>query len=123
MPLFKGDSITTTPRLIREGARLVASIDDVLEELQDLFAGTGNDRNPETVVADAEVEIQAGACKVTLTDEERAVFRLIYDEGSYADNIVRESGLDTGKVNSILVSLQIKRMVRSGPGGLFMRLR
>lgn len=56
-----------------------------------------------------------------LSEDERVVYKQIDDEGSYADTIVRESGLDTGKVNSILVGLQIKRLIKAAPGGLFKR--
>ncbi|MFO7937691.1 MAG: DNA-processing protein DprA [Kiritimatiellia bacterium] len=110
-------------RLIREGACLVTSVDDVLEELQNMFPTSGR-WMPERNLPEKRKE-EAGRTAVdvnALSADERRVYKLIYDEGVYADVIVRESGLDTGKVNSILVGLQIKRLVKAGPGGLFKRV-
>ncbi len=118
-------------RLIREGARLVASVEDVLEELQDLFAGVRREKgSADSAQQDGEVrpaarserEGSAQRPESLLTSDERKVFAAVADEGSYADSIVRESGLETGKVNSLLVSLQIKRAIKVFPGGLFKRL-
>ncbi|MDA3924562.1 MAG: DNA-processing protein DprA [Kiritimatiellae bacterium] len=115
-------------RLIREGARLVTSVDDVLEELQDLFAGVrreesglrtaGKERTSWTDKKEGDVQPR----ELKLSAEERNVFANILDEGSYADTIVRDSGLETGKVNAILVSLQIKRLIKVYSGGIFKRV-
>jgi len=119
-------------RLIREGARLVTSVDDVLEELQDLFAAVRSEAEPASValsggagarsVKDGAGRVLAPRPEQTLSSEESSVLKHISDEGSYADSIVRESGLETGKVNSVLVSLQIKRLIKTHPGGLFKRI-
>ncbi len=108
-------------RLIREGARLVTSVDDVLEELQDLFAAarSGAAQTAADDRRDGRDELKERTA--ALSPEERMVYREIGDEGSYADSIVRASGLETGKVNSILVGLRIKHLVSAGPGGLFRR--
>ena len=108
-------------RLIREGARLVTSVDDVLEELQDLFAGGFRNRTVGDKPAEPDKSGMDKDKQASLSDDERKVLKEICDEGSYADSIVRGSGLDTGKVNSILVSLQIKRFVKACSGGLFKR--
>ncbi len=109
-------------RLIREGARLVTSVDDVLEELQDLFASTRSDVTTQRKSRVSESGNRAAEKLSALSEEERKVYKQICDEGSYADTIVRESGINTGKVNSVLVGLQIKRLIKTGPGGLFKRI-
>lgn len=120
-------------RLIREGARLVASVDDVLEELQELFAGVrmqqrsgpapqGEEQIVPRVQA-APQHAERSEPESLLSTDERKVLTSISDEGSYADTIVRESGLEPGKVNSVLVSLQIKRKIKVYPGGLFKRFK
>ncbi len=105
-------------RLIREGARLVTSVDDVLEELQDLFAAARYEKDEEK-----RGTAESAEKKVVLTPEERMVYSAISEEGSYADTVVRASGLAAGKVNAILVGLRIKRLVKAGPGGFFQRLK
>jgi len=112
-------------KLIRDGARLVTSVDDVLEELQDLFgavrvASTTPKRQQSKPLRRGEND---EGCCAALSPEERKVFSAISDEGSYADNIVRTCGLDAGKVNSILVGLRIKHLVKAGAGGFFQRTK
>jgi DNA processing protein len=99
-------------RLLRNGARLVTVVEDVIEELQDLLAGM---RRP---VADERGNGEVPRPAATLSAEERAVMTQIEDEGSLVDALVRGSGLDAGQVNALLVGLQIKRLVRLMPGGL-----
>jgi DNA processing protein len=102
-------------RLVREGARLVTTTDEVIEELQDLLP-----RKPEVSArgpADDDAE------SLPLSPEERAVWTAIEREGSHMDELVRASGLDAGRVNALVVGLQIKRQVRLAPGGFVLRNR
>lgn len=96
-------------RLVREGARLVTDVDDVVEEMQDLLTGmrpaAEADRAPEQA----------------LSPDERAVMAQIEPEGTHVDALVRGCGLDAGKVNALVVGLQIKRLIRLLPGGLVSR--
>lgn len=103
-------------KLLREGARLVTCADDVIEELQDLMAGM----RPATETRPAEPARSAPAERPpesVLTPEERAVLAQLGADGVSVDEVVRASGLDAGKVNALLVGLQIKRHVRLLPGG------
>jgi DNA processing protein len=94
---------------VREGARLVTDVDDVVEEMQDLLTGmrpaAEADRAPEQA----------------LSPDERAVMAQIEPEGTHVDALVRGCGLDAGKVNALVVGLQIKRLIRLLPGGLVSR--
>lgn len=107
-------------KLLREGARLVTETGDVIEEVQDLMVGlrcqadkkmTGVVVPPTTVTRPDSV----------LSVEERAVMALVEVDGVPVDELVRGSGLDAGKVNALLVGLQIKRLVRLLPGGMVAR--
>ena len=97
-------------KLLREGARLVTCADDVIEELQDLMAGMR--QAPAARPAEP-----AHPPESVLTPEERAVLAQLGADGVLVDEVVRTSGLDAGKVNALLVGLQIKRHVRVLPGG------
>lgn len=105
-------------KLLREGARLVTTADDVIEELQDLMAGAARSRGAAVKPADEGVEPRP-VC--VLSSEERAVLAQIDVEGTTVDAVVRGSGFDAGQVGALLVGLQIKRMVRLLPGGLVAR--
>lgn len=101
--------------LLRAGARLVTTVDEVIEEVHDLMAGA---RRKEAAAAAGAVAARPDAA---LSPEERSVMALIEAEGSPVDALVRGSGLDAGTVNALLVGLQIKRLVRLLPGGMVAR--
>lgn len=106
--------------LLREGARLVTTVDDVIEEIHDLMSGM--QRNAEkNMRANAEPKDVRPEC--ILTAEERAVLAQVETDGTPVDVLVRGSGLDAGKVNALLVGLQIKRQIRLLPGGRVARGR
>ncbi len=102
--------------LLRNGARLVTRVEDVEEEVQDLFAGQ---RRPQAQAAPRAAEPKRPAA--ALSPEERALLSRIEDGGSPVDELVRGSGLDAGRVSALLVGLQIKRLVRLLPGGAVAR--
>ncbi len=103
-------------KLLREGARLVTHADEVIEELQDLMAGMR--RASETLPSESARTAQdARSPESVLTPEERTVLGQLGVDGVPVDEVVRASGLDAGRVNALLVGLQIKRQVRVLPGG------
>ena len=106
-------------KLIREGARLVTSFDDVLEEIQNLFACAArplrlSESSPETANTTKNAEC-------ILSPEERKIMLLIEPTGSAIDTIIRESGIDAGKVNALLIGLQIRRVIKLMPGNMVAR--
>ena len=56
-----------------------------------------------------------------LTDDERRVMGLL-DEERHVDFLIRSSGLAASRVNSLLVGLQLRRMVHLLPGGMVKRV-
>lgn len=106
-------------RLIREGARLVTNVDEVLEELNDLFTGMGTRRPVAPGTDKAPPKVAEGRPRAVLSPEERSVFQLLTTEGVGVDELVRRSGLDAGRVGAILIGLQIKRLAKSLPGCRF----
>jgi predicted Rossmann fold nucleotide-binding protein DprA/Smf involved in DNA uptake len=109
--------------VLKEGARLVTSPEEVLEELQDLFIGKSARvasalRTPARPAAPREPQKPVPV----MTAEERSLLALATDVGTHVDTLIRETGLPAGRVNALLVSMQIKRLVRLMPGGLVKRL-
>jgi predicted Rossmann fold nucleotide-binding protein DprA/Smf involved in DNA uptake len=56
-----------------------------------------------------------------LTTEERAIMVIVEEGGTPIDVIIRKTGQPAGQVNALLVSLQIKRVMKLMPGGIVMR--
>lgn len=99
-------------RLLRGGARLVTSVDDIAEELQELIAVPPS--RPPTKRDDAAAAAAPPAAGLS-SEEQRLLVALGAEETS-VDDLVRLSGLEPGRVNGLLVGLQIKRRIRLLPG-------
>lgn len=98
--------------LIRQGAKLVESADDILEEIArqiDLKA------LPATPAGEpAEIELDK--------EYQHLLDCLGYDP-TPADEIVERSGLTVDIVSSMLLILELKGLVAAGVGGLYVRLK
>lgn len=94
-----------TNQLIQEGAKMVRDVDDIMEEFEYLSpkrsAGETGER--------AKVPPH-------LSREENLVYVLISEEEKNIDQIIRESELNSGAVASVLLSLELKRLVKRLPG-------
>lgn len=98
-------------RLIRDGAKLVTTADDVLEELGPLVAPT-QDATGQTVHHPAEL---------LLNDVEQQVLAAIETEPTPIDRIVVESGLATPQVLATLCALEVRHLIRRVSGNLVAR--
>ncbi len=96
-------------RLIRDGAKLVSGVDDVLEELELFFP-----RKPELTPSAPLAESLAG--------EERAIYDSIDDTETTMEEIIAKCGLPTPVVSSTLLTLEMKRFVKQLPGHFFVKL-
>ncbi len=83
--------------LIKMGAKLVYKVDDILEELN----------------IESRVKYQKSRKILPESPEEEKLLALIQDEAKHLDQLVRESGLETGKVASIMSLMEIKGKVRN----------
>lgn len=99
-------------QLIRDGATLVQSIDDVLEELGPLFEATTT-ADGRTVQSPAELQ---------LADVEREVLAAVDSHsgsksvGADIDEVVAASGLTASQVLSTIGVLEMRRIIRRLPG-------
>lgn len=99
-------------RLIRDGAKLVTSIDDVLEELGPL--ATEAKRDDGTRVR-APIE-------VTLNEQESQVLQAIDPRGSLIDEMTETSGLPVQRVLATVSVLEMRGLVRKVSGNRVVRL-
>lgn len=93
---------TGSNRLIKEGARLIDGIEDILGTC---FPGVSPVR---------------GATP-GLDNNEKKVYSLIGFEKVHADEVIERSGMDTQEVMATLTRLAMKNVVTETPGGFFIR--
>ena len=133
---------TGTHKLIREGAMLVHSVEELLEALPQqarnmvsipatatsLIGGVPPARDaaqePErrearSVPTTEHVSPEPAAPPPELTDDEKTVFEAIEAPATHIDVIVRTTQLPIGKVSSVLLMLELKGIVQQLPGKFF----
>ncbi|MBS0207547.1 MAG: DNA-protecting protein DprA [Planctomycetes bacterium] len=93
-------------RLIRDGAKLVETPDDVLEELGPLVAPVAQPDGR---------EIRAPA-ELLLNEQERRVLDCVDTQGVDVDAIVAATGLQTSQILATLSVLEVRRLIRRTSG-------
>ena len=103
------ESSRGTHRLIKEGAKLVESSEDILEEILPQWR-RGKEATP-----------KVETLRPDLPEEERVLYELLGETPLHIDAMIRESRLDPGKVSSLLLNLELKGLVSQWPGKCFSR--
>lgn len=116
-PLSKGPH-----RLVKQGARLVESVDDVMETLGYI----GDQLKEHTAQAAKEATQKAEMPlfqpnSVKLKTHEQQIYEILGKEPLHNDHVIAETSLPAGVVNAALVSLRLKGLIRHLPGNLFTR--
>ena len=102
--------------LLRDGAKLVESVTDVLDEFPDLEVPAG--------AAGGDASHQATlALKANLSAEEARLLEVLDGDPAGVDALASRSGLDPARVSGALTLLELKGLVRALPGGRFLRRR
>ncbi len=97
-------------RLIQQGAKLVMSAGDILDDL-------------EMLLPEAKPSPEAAARPLPpLTEEEKKVYDAIEAAETPIDRIASKSDLPSGTVSSTLLRLELKRLVKQLPGKYFVKL-
>ncbi|HXJ59301.1 MAG TPA: DNA-processing protein DprA [Verrucomicrobiae bacterium] len=98
--------------LIKKGAKLCESPEDILTEFEYLFPPTNRPPGPnETGTLPA----------LELSGHEQAVYSVLESgQGTGIDEIIQRSGLPTSAVAVALLNLELKRLIRQLPGKIFL---
>lgn len=98
-------------RLIRDGATLCSSVDDVIEQLGPLAAP----------VATATGQTMRHPAELKLTEQERTVLNAIGADVTSIDAVVQRSGIPVARVLSTISVLEMRKLVRRVAGGAVKR--
>ncbi|MGB8170708.1 MAG: DNA-processing protein DprA [Chthoniobacteraceae bacterium] len=96
-------------KLIQQGAKLVMSASDILDDLHSLFPQTG-------------LEKAASAAPAKLSADEQTLFDALDSTETPLDVLVARTGLPAARVSTSLLMLEMKRLVKQLPGSHFVRL-
>jgi DNA processing protein len=110
-------------QLIKDGAKLIESVEDVMEALGYI----GEQLKDHTTVAarqareKVETSLFEPLAAPNLKGHEKNVYDLLGKEPVHSDQIVAQSDLAPGAINAALIALRLKGVIRQFPGNLFAR--
>ncbi len=99
--------------LLKQGAKLVATASDIIEEFPYLFLKSGKNHGKEH-----SVDKNQGA-GLNLTEDEGRVYEHLEPYPVHIDELGRQLDMDISRLSGILVSLEIKGLVSQSPGKYF----
>ena len=104
-----------THSLIKQGAKLVENIQDILEELSPLITEDSlnnkikHEDKPEDKIAKP----------LSLSSEESLVFEAIGHYPVHIDALVQKTSMEPGKLSGVLLKLELQGIVHQAPGKFF----
>jgi len=97
--------------LIKNGAKLCESAEDILSEFEYLF--------PPSITPENEADVNPPS--IPLSDEETILWKLLEGTETHLDALIRESQLSAAKASVVLMGMEMKRLVKRLPGQMYQR--
>lgn len=95
--------------LIKQGAKLVDSVEDVLEELPNLLNGVIRDKYAHN--------IKVCSHRTNLNAQQQQLLEFIDYDSTYVETLVERTGLGSNVVGAILLELELQGVITAVPGG------
>ena len=103
-----------TNKLIKQGAKLVENIDDILSEFE-FLPGLRKKIDKVDEVRDDNISTS----QVVLSSDESLITNTILLEEKSVDNIAVETGLPPGQLLAVLQQMEIKKLIKQLPGKFY----
>ncbi|HUU20540.1 MAG TPA: DNA-processing protein DprA [Sedimentisphaerales bacterium] len=116
-PLSKG-----THQLLKQGAKLIESVEDVMEGLG--YIGEQLEDHVSTAAEKAGDRVETPLFDIKalkLSGPEKTIYECLNKEPSHIEEIIADTDLAAGSVNAGLVSLRLKGLIKQLPGSLFVK--
>jgi len=108
--------------LIRQGAKLVESAQDVLEDLRWGGAAEGANALSEDLAGRCRVETGPDTCRTGVSDGDNGLLQAMGYDPVGLDALQARTGLPTSQLQAQLLELELDGYVTRAPGGVFQRL-
>ncbi len=108
--------------LIKQGARLIDSVEDVMEALG--YVGDRLKDHTARAGREATEKVEASlfeAAPLNLKGHEKQIHTALTKEPAHVDQIIGATDLPPGAVNAALIALRLKGLIRQMPGNRFAR--
>jgi len=116
-PLSKG-----AHRLIKQGAKLVESVEDVMEALGYIGERLQSHTTAAAVKASERIERPLfDVSQLNLSGNEKTIYDCLGKEPLHIEQLIAGTNLTVGGINAGLISLRLKGLIRQLPGSLFLR--
>ncbi len=103
--------------LIKQGAKLTESFEDIMEEFE-FFPELSRSANYK-VVDDVDVTNEKEELSLKLTEDEGKIIAFLKNGDASADSLVEETGMGAGKLLSLLMKMEMKKLISQLPGKRF----
>lgn len=99
-------------RLIRQGAKLVETVDDVLEEIA-----------PQLLARERRAANAAPALAPNASETARKIFALLSEDALHVDQVIEKTGLPAARVLEALLELELQGLLEQAPGKIYSAAR
>jgi DNA processing protein len=109
-------------QLIKQGAKLVESVEDVMEALG--YIGERLQSHVTAAAAEASERIEKplfDVSQLNLSVNEKTIYDCLTKEPLHIEQIIAGTNLTPGGINAGLISLRLKGLIKQLPGSLFLR--
>jgi DNA processing protein len=109
-------------QLIKQGAKLIESVEDVMEALG--YIGQQLQSHVTATAAKASEKVETplfDVSRLNLSGSEKLIYDYLSKEPSHIDQIITETDLAPGSINADLISLRLKGLIKQLPGNLFLK--
>ena len=109
-------------KLLKQGARLIDSIDEIMDALG--YVGDGLKTHAATAATEAEQNAQGtlfDTSRLNLTEAEEAILGHLNSEPVHVEELIESTQLSAAKVHSAVISSQLKGLVKQLPGNMLVK--
>ncbi|RKY24097.1 MAG: DNA-protecting protein DprA [Planctomycetota bacterium] len=109
-------------RLIKQGAKLVDSIEDIMETLGYIGEQLQENVAEATIKASEKAEMPLfDINQLNISNNEKIIYDCLSKEPLHIDQLIAETDLAPGSINAGLISLRLKGLIKQLPGSLFLK--